>query len=308
MTFAKLLQSTHHALKRIMRLGRSPVNADISIESNTLNAYRCFDGGLESLVPRERVADIPLSESWLQSPGFVEVAGQVFDLRKDGVYRFYQLPMVSEQRVVWNGDPEAVLKFIGYLIGYGDDDDTKDTSHLRKKLTNARVIGGCGTLAKLVQNLLLEIGIESRIILFMAASDWGGQDDGHTLLELRNKDKEWFLYDPSFGNCFVFNERRVSALDFSVIRSQHFVIERQSTGTGYTRFSRTNYDYDFWIAERFLSDTSLTNWYRRVCALPILSDRGGLYCCESAAMKGDFNKISRHFNIISEDEFRARFY
>lgn len=306
MTAENILCRAGRRLKRAV-LGQN-LPSYLSSEANALAGYRCHAGVLEVLEAWSGVADTLLSKGVLQSPGFVEVDGNVFDLRRDGLYRFYRLPSVSEQRVVCTGGVESILHTMGYLFGYGNDDDARTQEQLVEQLRHRRVVGGCGTLAKVANRILSSLGIESRIVILMTLGQWGGQDDGHTLLEIRNTDKTWFLYDPSFGTCFRRQGRRLSATDFSCARNDEVELERLPANPGYARFDGGSYDYDFWIAERFMSQQRLLDWYRRVGALPLLAGTGGLCCPRSLAAEGNVELISTHFSILEDEEFRRNFY
>ena len=56
--------------------------------------------------------------------GLYNVDGLTFDLSRDGLYRFYKLPSVSEQRVVCKNKFSSASQILGYLFCYGNRDDT----------------------------------------------------------------------------------------------------------------------------------------------------------------------------------------
>ncbi len=301
----ELIYRAIYKLSQLVLPSRDPY---ILPESNPLKGYRCYAGEVEFLSPIARPAELRLSKTVLQAPGLVEVGGSVFDLRQDGVYRFYRLPTLSEQRIVCTGGINSLLQAVGYLLGYGNDDDKASESALLRALAHRRVIAGCGQLASVSQSLLCRLGISSRIVTLMTLDSWGGQDDGHTLLEIGTDDGKWFLYDPSFGVCFHHNGRRLSALEFSNLRNERLEIERLPTNPGYSRFSNPQYDYDFWIGARMLSTEALLDWYNRVRGLAFVEDKGLLFCPRSLVVEGDEQRISSRYMILSDEEFRMRFY
>jgi hypothetical protein len=305
MSIGAVIGRVGRGLKRIVLRTEAPY---IDRDANQLVGYHCHGGRLQCLMPVEVSADVPLSEELLQPPGFISIDGKVFDLRLDGLYRFFRLPEVTEQRIVCTQGQESLLNTLGYVLGYGDEDDRRVPEEIYTDLPRRRVIGSCGTLARVARLILHASGIDSRIVVLMTVESWGGQDDGHTLLEVQGEDRKWFLYDPSFGVCFRKNGRRLTALEFSNSRAEPIELERLPVSPGYSRFGQKSYDYDFWIAERFLSEDRLREWYRRVGALPLL-ERGGAQCCPRRSAEGDqIQRVENHFTVLGNDEFVREFY
>jgi hypothetical protein len=294
-----------YKLKIVLLRRRDPF---VFKEANHLVGYRCYGGEIERLLPLAESANTPFSSGLLQSPGFVQVAGLVFDLRLDGVYRFYQLPSLSEQRLVCTAGLKSILQSFGYLLGYGDEDDKFSENTLIKELTSRRVVGSCGTLSLLTHKVLTKVHVLSRVVVLMTLDSWGGMDDGHTLLEIADCDNNWFLYDPSFGVCFKKDGRRLSLIEYSKLRNERIELERLPVSPGYSKFTNRSYDYDFWIGERFLSATYLLEWYRRVGELPLVGENGRLYCPRSSVKSGSELRILSRYVILSDYDFHKKFY
>lgn len=305
MTMRELIYRFINSFKRRVFCRKDP---HISDAANPLICYRCYAGELEVLAPVDRPPGSLLANFVIQRPGLVEIAGHVFDLQRDGVYRFYRLPTLSEQRIVCTGGIESLLQSVGYLLGYGDDDNKNSEAYLFKALSRRRVIAGCGTLAVVAKKLLSCCKIKVRIVVLMTLSQWGGQDDGHTLLEVADDDGTWFLYDPSFGVCFRKGGRRLSVVEFSRSKNADLELEMLPMNPGYSRFSNQGYDYDFWIGERFMSSNRLLFWYRHVGDVPLIDDKGLLYCPSGMIPESNLRQISSRYKILSDDDFFERFY
>lgn len=305
MTIRELIYRAIYTLKRGVFCRQDP---HVSAAANLLICYRCYAGELEVLAPVDRPPGVILANCVIQPPGLVDIAGHVFDLQRDGVYRFYRLPTLSEQRVVCTGGIESLLQSVGYLLGYGDDDNKHSEANLFQALSRRRVIAGCGTLAAVAKKLLTRYEIKVRIVVLMTLSQWGGQDDGHTLLEIANDDGTWFLYDPSFGVCFRKDGRRLSVVEFSRSKNANLELEMLPMNPGYSRFSNQRYDYDFWIGERFMSSERLLFWYRHVGDVPLIDDKGLLYCPSGMIPESNLGQISSRYKILTDDDFFERFY
>ena len=198
---------------------------------------------------------------------------------------------------------------IGYLFSYGSYHDDENTQNLLNIILKRRVVAGCGVLANMVKEILSKYGVESRLAYMMTLGDWGGQDDGHTLLEIKGIDGFWFLYDPTFGYCFELNNKRISIYEFaSSIKDSQISWSKLPSNLSYGSVTRNNYEYDFWIGERFLSQEIMQSWFIHVSELPLLNQNGIMYCPQSFIDNIHQTKISKHFHIISDKEFLKRFY
>ena len=297
------------ALSKLKRLVLRPRDPFVSAEINPLVGYRCCPGEIDVLEPVTESADVSLSSGVIQPPGLVDVAGVVFDLRRDGVYRFYRLPTLSEQRIVCTQGVESILQSIGYLFGYGDDDNNVSVTDSIKELSHRRLVAGCGPLAFFTQQILSFFQIRSRVVGLMTLKPWGGQDDGHTLLEIADHGNNWFLYDPSFGVCFKKDGQRLSLVEFVKLKNENLELENFPSNLGYSRSANTRYDYDFWLAQRFLSSGCLWDWYRRIGQLPIIYHNGKFCCCESSIKNnGERKRISNRYTILPDNQFHKEFY
>ena len=242
-----------HAAKRLARKILRTVHAprpdpDINPDANLLYAHRCFDGRVERRypVPAACAPDKAegLADSIFQPPGFVTVEGAIFDLRKEGVYRFYRLPRLSEQRIVWHGEPDRLLSLLGYLWSYGLSDESMELAEMLNAARRRVLVAGCHNLSLLAVAVLAAAGIRARLVALASLGPWGGQDDGHTLVEVELPETGWILYDPSFNLCFVENGRRISLLEFvQSLRHGRAELERLPGNSGHAFFRVDDFDY-----------------------------------------------------------------
>ena len=173
-----------------------------NLKNNNLVCYRCYDGKITRIEPVINPSTIHFSNNLFQEAGYVNFEGLTFDLRLDGVYRFYRLPEISEQRIVCKDGLFSLLKMLGYLWQYGNKDDDLTSDQLLQKLGERTLVLGCNSLSELSQQILNYYEIKSRLVACITCDPWNAQDDGHTLLEIKDENHQWFVYDPSFQRYF----------------------------------------------------------------------------------------------------------
>ena len=286
---------------------------DVDPDANPLHAHRCFAGKVERWHPLP-VAKAPgeaesLVDTIFQPPGFVSVDGSVFDLREEGVYRFYRLPRLSEQRIVWHGDLDSLLSMLGYLWVYGWEDDPIEPDVALVAVRRRVIVAACSCLTRLAVSVLGTAGAVARPVALASLDRWGGQDDGHTLVEVRSDEKGWLLYDPSFNVCFVENGRRLSLVEaISSLKERQVALEFLPGNAGHGIYRSRGFDYGFWIDERRESDAILYDWYVRVAGVALIYDEGNYAFPADGLAGSDRERLARRYRAMTRDAFLARYY
>lgn len=236
-----------------------------------LSAYFIYDRQVKNLFPVSETAP-PLKSEFVHPPGMFQVDGNTFHLNNDGIYRFYRLPDLSEQRIVCQNGLESLLRMVGYLWHYGNLHDSWHQDYVYHALCHRCVTLSCGPLARLTCRLLAQCGWQARPVTLLTLQTWNSQDNGHTLVEIFHPEMQiWFLYDPSFHRLFSLKNKRLNALELcQSISYQTISLEQLPGHQGHTIFATANYSYDFWIEHRTLSDQNLYAWYQRVAQLPLV--------------------------------------
>jgi hypothetical protein len=214
-----------------------------------------------------------LSNDIVQKSGMVCVEGQIFDLNSVGLYRFYRLPDFSEQRIVGVADFELLKNVIGSIWSYGFEYFLpRNIEFAIDRAKNCIIIAGCVDISRLAEALLKRFGVKSRFVALKTLDPWGGQDDGHTVLEIYSKNREWVLYDPSFGLMFASRGRYLSAYEVCIsLRTNNFSIEYLPRSLSHGSFRHSNFDYGFWIDEKYHSVSVMESWYKNIAHVPIYS-------------------------------------
>ena len=288
---------------------------DVYPDANPLYAHRCFAGKVErwNPVPSESAPNeaISLADDIFQPPGFVAVEGSVFDLREEGVYRFYRLPRLSEQRIVWHGDLDSLLFMLGYLWVHGSVDNTiVDEQGGGLTLLRQRVIAAsCSRLARLAVMVLATQNITGRTVACITLDPWGRHDDGHVLVEIWSPVIGLFLYDSSFNRCFLSDGQCLSLVDVvRFLRCRQVRLERLPGNTGHVIHRAEGYDYGFAVDERRESDELLYDWYRRMAGVPLIHGVGAHVFAADVLTARDLERLSRRYRAMDREAFLKHFY
>lgn len=298
----------YRALKRLYwRLFKGAPAPYIYEEETELVVYRGYDGVVTPLSPVEQPQSVELSRSLMQEAGYVKVEGQVYDLREDGVYRFYRLPDISMQRIVCGGDLQSALKMMGYLFVYSARDNIRPVDDLYRMLASKTVYAGCSPVSQVVSRILSDLGISNRKVACMKNARWNGHDDGHSFLEVKGDDGKWFAYDPSFSCVF---KRDGKALSLSEIVSDKvsFEIAALSGHRTHGAYESSSYDYGFWVEERFLSEDRLLAWYNSIFDVPLIQEEGQYYYPKDHVSDDNAACFQYYYEALDKEKFKKKFY
>jgi len=247
--------------------------------------------------------------------GTYRVDNRVFRLDAEGVYRFYALGRLSEQRLLWGGDPERLLGLVGWLWSYGNHDDLLAPGALRDEARHRNVEVTCTTATRFCVAMFAELGLNGREVLLLTLDPWNQFDNGHTLLEVCAGPAGWVLYDPSFKCTFRRGGKLLSLLEFvlAVTNDDPYDIVRTDASRRFASYRQRGYDFGFWVEHRMASEQQLRRWYRRVAGVPMIKDSGDFYFTASDA--GARDRVLQYpteylaaMHHLPMEEFTRRFY
>ncbi|WP_435641551.1 transglutaminase domain-containing protein [Micavibrio aeruginosavorus] len=282
-------------------------NPYVNKEHNKLYAYRCYDGKVQAISPVQGGGAKGLSENLIQEPSFISLEGNTFDLRQDGVYRFYKLGEILEQRLVCSGGVTSFFKMAGYIWCYGNADVGQTEISLYKKARNRTVSCTCGELSKFALFVLSELGHKARLVASVSQDGWGGQDDGHTLLEVY-LGMEWIAYDPSFNMLYKKGNDFLSLYDLISLGVADVTLYELPGHAGCKDFITKDYNYGFWVEARLLSKEFLREWYAHVIDVPLISERKKFYFPIGKVTEENMARFQWQYFPMKDDDFINLFY
>lgn len=284
-------------------------NIYASADNGVLKAMRLYGDDVDVIPPVDQpdVSIVATSDRLIQAPGCVLIDHQVFDLARNGIYRFVKAPTIGEQRMVCTpGDVNSYLNMAGYLWSYGNTYNFFPEEHVDLLLTKERMVAACSKLAFSSKVLCDKISIESRVVRFFSTDLWDGQDDRHRLQEIK-ADGQWILYDPSVNSCLrTMDGRRASLLDVWKSGFDGLTVEtlpgKMPVGEFIVSNGASEYNYGFW-SERLITPSLIKEWYKHVMHVPALAADGGVVFPVSAIKEKDRDRFNTVGKAVSEEEF-----
>ena len=254
-----------------------------------ISAYRAINGKVVPLEDENLKLSAPeLPNTLIVPSGFYTFENKVYKLDQPGLYRFsyfYKAGQQSatQQRIVFDGDVQALLSAIAWLSAQGEKDNPLTLEELEKKALSEKINVTCSVISRLGQKILSKVNIKSRLIETFTLDDWNGYDDGHVMLEvfLPNK-KKWVLYDLTAKNYFKSNGLLLSAAGlFQRVKKGDFDLV-SIANTGMSNFGK----FDFYMEEIF---NAPKKWYKHIYQVVVIGR--------------DYISLSPEKNKIIQDHF-----
>ncbi len=272
--------------------------------------YAYYLAGLDSTVlmpDRGDKAEI-LPDQLVIKPGVYQVKGRVYNLNKEGLYRFIQPGDENLQRIVYQKDVISFVSALCWIHSHGtiDDENWKDVDGLIEKAKTGKLIMTCGPFSNFASKLLTANGIRARSVSSRVMVPENEGDDGHVLVEAFVNGR-WVLFDVDSHMMFKRNGRYLNLLDMVIaVRENDYELVKLSSAPRLAvgSFKENGYDYGFWMEASTASDKSLQRWYKRVLRLP----RFGL---DITCPKEERDEMKKNWpdNIwVSENDFREKYY
>ena len=260
------------------------VAATRTARADELMVYRAVQTQTELLVPSSdnvRAAELPCD--LVVSPGFYAFHGKIFDLRRDGLYRFMHIPIENQQRIVLGGELHAFMSALAWISVHGSGDDARPFEDLEHLATQRKLSLTCGTLSNFASSLLGRIGVRARVVFTFSDGPYSGFDDSHMMIEVFRPDlHNWVIYDIDNDVSFAQDGAPHSLREFvSAVKSgAKYEIEPLASGSNLdtSRFETSNgYSFVFYGELILSSENALRAWYERVCRIMAINDANYYY-------------------------------
>jgi len=251
-----------------------------------------------------------LPEGLIIRPGIYRVHDRIYNLEREGLYRFIRPGQDNRQCIVYRGDIEALLSALCWIHSHGSRDDSGKFEELKVLASKEKLIMTCGPYSNFTHRLLEEQGIKSRVVASRALYERNGYDDGHVLIEVY-LDGRWVLCDIDQHVFFTNMGRRLSLLDLSLkIPSGDYRLEHlaSSMPLAVSSFKEDGYDWGLWMETAIHSEETLRRWYGRIMMLPVISDAEGSFCAGNEKDRAGIERLWPGLKFLTVDEFRKRFY
>lgn len=285
-----------------------------SIESNVPFVYYAFLDNIEIVCSIDDIGNSSyLPNSLIINPGKFKFYGKVYDLKKEGLYRFVYPEKENQQRIVYKNNIDALLSSIAWIYSHGNSDDKKKYSEINEKILHSKIFATCGSISEWTYRILQECGIESRIVSSLTLEQWNSYDNGHIMIEVyREKYNKWVVYDLDNNTYFSKNGTPLSLIEFSEQSSNldyeiNYIASNSNLDVANFIDNKTDYDYAFLIEARFANNESIKQWYKRVMQVPLIGDGKYNYFFNDADITR-VEKYSSYYKFMNKKQFLEKFY
>ena len=212
------------------------------------------------------------------SKGKYMFSNKIYDLDKEGLYRFIHPGVINEQRIVFENNLDSLLSSIAWIHSHGNKDDKKNYTDILKKAKSSKIFATCGSVSEWTVRFLKEQGFRVRIVAVLTLDDWNSYDNGHILIEVFKEElKKWVVYDIDNDAYFTKDGNPLSLLEFTKqVRDDkydiNFIAKKNDIDTSNFFDKQNNYDYGFLIEARFLDQDTRRKWYKHVFQVPMIVD------------------------------------
>ncbi len=253
-----------------------------------------------------------LPDTLFLKPGKYLFEGQVFDLRKEGLYRFLKPGKANIQRVVYEKDMDALCSAIAWIVSHGNSCNGFSAEELEYRAMTSKLYLTCSHVSRWAVNVLRRAGVQCRLVAGLTLQDWNTYDNGHTLVEVWKPEfTKWAIYDFD-NNLRICSPEGIplSLFEFSEAsgkgKYQLYYISSDALHDVSGNIDSSGYSYGFYFEYLHVN---LSQWYARVMEVPMIFEevRNKFLFFDSIHRKRVEN-YSTSYQYIPEEQFRDLFY
>ena len=297
---------------RKVGLRENPIKPPGISNNKSLVHYALFDK-IQEISESQSKKGKNLPAQLIISKGKYMFSNKIYDLDKEGLYRFIHPGVTNEQRIVFENNLDSLLSSIAWIHSHGNKDDKKNYTDVLKKARNSKIFATCGSVSEWTVRFLKERGFRVRVVAVLTLDDWNSYDNGHILIEVFKEElKKWVVYDIDNDAYFTKDGNPLSLIEFTKqVRDDkydiNFIAKKNDIDTSNFFDKENNYDYSFLIEARFLDQDTRRKWYKRVFQVPMIVDDKYSYFFDKEN-KTKIMTYSSFYRFLDENEFLSRFY
>lgn len=265
--------------------------------------------GVELLEPvKENGMSAP--DYLLMNPGIYEFNGAQHDCMKEGLYRYYNVPLVNTQRIVYTGSIDVLMHSISWIQKHGYRDDIKSFHSLMALAKIRNIYMTCGSISLFTCNLLDMLGIENRFILFLTLEPWNGFNNGHSCVEIK-RNGEWELWDIDSRTYMKVGGEIINSLQFrDVVQSDKYEIHVFSKSPKFAcgDLKLKGYDYEFFYESALVDEKQMRGFYRKCVQVVLVKENGYFWFTSRLEDRARIESYSSDFRFMEESVWLNHFY
>lgn len=251
----------------------------------------------------------PLPATLIIPPGVYNYGGLAWDCRAERAYSLWQPGIDRAYRIVWSSDIPALMASLSWITAIGMADNAVPVATLT---TTARYFKPrllCGQTVAWARSICAGLGIASRVVRALTASEPNNYYDGHVMMEVKI-DGAWRLFDLASGRDFPVGNS--SARDVLPLRFTSDMRRISEKSIAVEQIASSLFDPLVW-QEMTLSnaDDSNAEWLRVLQIPGVDRANGDTAFWLPPGTEGRaawLQSLSPAFKIITRDAWLAEFY
>lgn len=246
----------------------------------------------------------------LMNPDIYGFNGPQHDCMREGLYRYYNVPISNVQRIVHTEIIDVLMHSISWIHKHGYRDDIKPFTSLMDIAKTRNIYLTCGSISLFTCNLLDLYGIENRFILFLTLEPWNGYNNGHSCVEIKRNGK-WELWDIDSRTYMKVKEKTLNSLQFrNVVQSDKYDIHMfsKSPKFAYGDLKFNGYDYEFFHESVLLDEIQVRAFYRKCVQIVLVKENGYFWFTSSPKDRARIEAYCSDYKYMEESEWLNHFY
>lgn len=273
--------------------------------SQSVMAYYAYMNSVEALTPISGTYT-GLPSTLLILPGNYTVYGKSYNMAEEGLYRFFDYSGHIQQRIVYNGDPIALVSGAQWIITQSYTHNSLSQAQKTEVAKTNKLLVSCQGGAFWLAGLLQQVGVPARVVSVITAESYNNYNDGHSLVEAYIDDR-WIVFDTSYNMRFWLDGEPMSMLDMIAnADTENYTVERMSNDTPYDPSGTVYAGASGFVFFEFNANGEyLYPSYARLFDIPLVFENNRWYYYDT---RQDASFQSWGFIRISESEWLNRFY
>ncbi len=249
-----------------------------------------------------------LPQKLIIKPGKYKVFDKVYDMSREGLYRFIQPFDKTEQRIVCTGGGYKkigiLLSSTSWILAHGTLDDRITIEKENRKALHRKLICSCSYASSWVSSVLKKFNINSRLVVGLTLDKWNSYDNGHTMLEIFTGNR-WVVYDVT-NHMFFKNELHyldMYELCDIVFSHRDYEIISLTDSLQYD----VNSPCTLWTESKMSNKECLKKCYDRLFQCSLIEQNNKFYFCD-VMNKDKVESYSHNYKYMEKDKFMEEFY
>lgn len=265
------------------------------------------------ITPLQPVQQVGVStpDYFIMPPAIYALNGPSYDCTLEGLYVYYVVNTANAYRIVYSQNINTLLHSITWLHSHGYRDDTANYSLSKYICKNGdKIHMTCGSIINFTCNVLNELSIPNRFILYLTLDPWNSYNNGHSLIEVKQNGL-WKVWDMDMRCTFSQNSTDLNAWQLKqAVANNNFQFTKFSTSPvfAYGDLAFGGYNYQLFVETSFLYPAILKNTYKRFCQVLLIRQGDYFYFTCNPSDRSRVESYSPSFVYMTQQDFMETFY